>query len=172
MKPGEIVWAVGNPLGRTGAVAMGSIHAVGPMRMGSRRDWIQADVRLAPGNSGGVLANADGEVIGINTMVFGGLGLAIPSNEARSFVGGEFESVRLGVEMIPINEGLLVVGIEGGSLAERSGMLVGDIILYSADELRSSLFRLGTAGSAELPIVRAGKRAALTVVAARGARAA
>jgi len=172
VKPGEIVWAVGNPLGRTGAVAMGSIHAVGPMRMGSRRDWIQADVRLAPGNSGGILANADGEVIGINTMVFGGLGLAIPSNEARSFADGEIGSVRLGVEMIPVAEGLVVVGMQEGSLAEGSGLLIGDIIRYSADELRSWLFRLATAGAAELPIIRAGRATALNVVAGRGARAA
>lgn len=172
MKPGEIVWAVGNPLGRTGAVAMGSIHAIGPLNMGSRRDWIQADVRLAPGNSGGILANSDGEVIGINTMVFGGLGLAIPSNEARAFAGGEMESVRLGVEMIPIDEGLLVVGIQTGSVAERSGLLVGDIIRYSTDGLRSWLFRLATVGSGELSIVRAGKAAALAVTAGRGARAA
>jgi serine protease Do len=172
VKPGEIVWAIGNPLGRTGAVAMGSIHAIGPLRLGSRRDWIQASVRLAPGNSGGVLANADGEVIGINTMVFGGLGLAIPSNEARAFVGGEFESVRLGVEMIPIAEGLLVVGIQAGSVAERSGVFVGDIIPYSADELRSWLFRLATVGAGELSIIRAGKSAALRVTAERGARAA
>jgi serine protease Do len=129
VRPGEIVWAVGNPLGRTGAVAMGSIHAVGPLRTGSRRDWIQADVRLAPGNSGGILANCDGEVIGINTMVLGGLGLAIPSNEAQAFAVGE-------------------------------------------DELRSWLFRLATAGSGELAIVRAGKPTTLRVVAGRGARAA
>jgi len=172
VKPGEIVWAVGNPLGRSGAVAMGSIHAVGPMTVGSRRDWIQADVRLAPGNSGGALANANGEVIGINTMVFGGLGLAIPSNEARAFAGGEFESVRLGVEMIPVAEGLVVVGIQEASLAGRSGLLVGDIIRYSADELRSWLFRLTTGGAGELPIIRAGRHAALTVTAGRGARAA
>jgi serine protease Do len=91
VKPGQIVLAVGNPLGKAGAVSMGMIHAVGPLDFGPRRSWIQADVHLAPGNSGGLLANAEGHVIGINTMIFQGLGLAIPSNEAQSFVRGGIE---------------------------------------------------------------------------------
>jgi serine protease Do len=83
VRPGQFVLAMGNPLGLTGAVAAGVIHTVAPI---GRRNWIQADVRLAPGNSGGMLADAHGHVIGITTMIWNGLALAIPSNEVGAFV--------------------------------------------------------------------------------------
>lgn len=56
------------------------------MRGVGNQNWVQASIRLAPGNSGGALANSEGEVIGINTMVAGELGLAVPSNEVVPFV--------------------------------------------------------------------------------------
>ena len=86
LRPGELAIAIGNPLGFVGALATGVIHAVGPLRGLGRQDWVQADVRLAPGNSGGPLANAHGRVVGINTMVAGSLALAIPSNAVRDFL--------------------------------------------------------------------------------------
>ena len=84
---GQLVLALGNPLGLTGAVTAGVIHTVGPV---GRREWIQADVRLAPGNSGGMLADVSGRVIGITTMIWNGLGLAVPSNEVNAFVRGVY----------------------------------------------------------------------------------
>ncbi|MGB7438178.1 MAG: trypsin-like peptidase domain-containing protein, partial [Candidatus Acidiferrum sp.] len=78
VRPGEVVIAVGNPLGFLGAMTMGVVHAVGPLRGLGDRSWVQADVRLAPGNSGGPLADVHGRVIGINTMVAGRTALAIP----------------------------------------------------------------------------------------------
>jgi serine protease Do len=86
LRPGQFVLALGNPLGMTGAISTGIVHAIGPVDAGPRRLWVQADVRLAPGNSGGMLANAAGEVIGINTMIYRGLALAAPSNEVEAFV--------------------------------------------------------------------------------------
>jgi serine protease Do len=87
LRPGQLVLALGNPLGLTGAVAAGVIHAVGPVEsIPPRRNWIQADVRLAPGNSGGMLADATGRVIGINTMIYRGLALAVPSSEVEALV--------------------------------------------------------------------------------------
>lgn len=80
LRPGQLVIAVGNPLGITGAATAGVIHAVGP-------SWIEADVRLAPGNSGGILADAAGRVIGIPAMIVNGLALAVPSNDAATIVG-------------------------------------------------------------------------------------
>src|ERR1700682_3283279 len=80
VRPGEIAIAIGNPLGFVGALTTGVIHGVGPLRRLGSQSWIQADIRLAPGNSGGPLADARGRVIGINTMVAGTLALAIPSN--------------------------------------------------------------------------------------------
>lgn len=86
VRPGEIVVAVGNPLGFTGAVSSGVVYGVGPIAGLGRNNWVQADVRLAPGNSGGPLADARGEVIGVNTMIANGLALAIPSNVVREFL--------------------------------------------------------------------------------------
>ncbi len=88
LRVGELVLAVGNPWGLVGAVAAGIVHAVGPMCAPNGPSWIQADVRLAPGNSGGPLADARGRVIGINSMIAGGLALAIPSNEVERFLRG------------------------------------------------------------------------------------
>jgi serine protease Do len=80
LRSGQIVLAIGHPLGIAGAVAVGVIHAAEGQR------WIQADIRLAPGNSGGILADSAGRVIGINTMIFNGLGFAIPSREVNEFL--------------------------------------------------------------------------------------
>jgi serine protease Do len=85
LRVGELVIAVGNPLGLAGAVTAGVIHAIGP-RHSAGPSFIQADLRLAPGNSGGPLANAYGRVIGINAMVAGGLALAVPSSLAARFL--------------------------------------------------------------------------------------
>lgn len=83
---GEIVLAAGSPFGVRGAVTVGVFHAVRSVpRLGKQR-WLQADLELAPGNSGGPLADANGCVIGINSMIAMGLGLAIPSHEIEQFL--------------------------------------------------------------------------------------
>jgi serine protease Do len=171
-RPGQLVFAVGNPMGQTGAVTMGMIHAVGPLGPRTGRRWIQADVHLAPGNSGGMLATAEGQVIGINTMIFNGLGLAIPSNEAGAFAAGDEDRVRLGVEMIPVAEGLVVVAIERGSLAERAGMVVGDVLRAAPEELLQLLAGAKRAGVIEIPALRGGQPKKLRVHTAQEARAA
>lgn len=89
LRSGEIVLAIGHPFGITGAVTLGTIHAAG-----EHSQWIQADVRLAPGNSGGILADAAGRVIGINTMIFHGIGLAVPSNEVKRFLRADATRAR------------------------------------------------------------------------------
>jgi len=174
LRAGEIAIAVGNPLGVAGAAAWGIIHAVGPLDFGARRSWIQADIRLAPGNSGGALATATGEIIGINTMVYGGLGLAAPSNEVTAFVRGESHHAHLGVELIAAAQELIVVAVEQDSLAHRAGVLLGDVLQCSVDELRRLLAGIQQNGSIEIPIVRGGRARMLRVHAERasGARAA
>jgi serine protease Do len=82
---GALVVALGHPLGLRRTLTAGIVHALGPVSPGGRR-WIHADLRLAPGNSGGPLADTTGHVVGINTMVTGRLALAIPINEVRRFV--------------------------------------------------------------------------------------
>jgi serine protease Do len=85
LRVGEMVLAMGHPLGISGALAMGIVHAV-TARPGRGPRWIFADVRLAPGNSGGPLADARGRIIGINSMIVNGMGLAIPTNVIERFL--------------------------------------------------------------------------------------
>jgi len=80
---GSLVVAVGHPLG--GAVTAGIVHAVGPV-VPRGRTWIQADLQLAPGNSGGPLADVAGDVVGLNAMIAGGLALAVPVARVAAFV--------------------------------------------------------------------------------------
>lgn len=103
LRPGELVMAVGNPLGFIGALTTGVVHAHGPLRGFGRRNWVQAAVRLAPGNSGGPLADAQGRLIGINTMVVsGGFALAVPSNTVADFVSRGDSGLLLGVTVRPV----------------------------------------------------------------------
>jgi serine protease Do len=85
LRIGALVVAVGHPFGVRGALTTGIVHAMGPVRPGGRR-WIQGDLRLAPGNSGGPLADARGRVVGVNAMMAGTLALAIPVGDVTRFV--------------------------------------------------------------------------------------
>ena len=95
LRVGELVVAVGNPLGFMGAVTTGVVHAIGRRAGLGPTKWIHADVQLAPGNSGGPLADARGNVIGVNTMVAGGLGLAVPSNTVSRMISGDLQQAPL-----------------------------------------------------------------------------
>jgi serine protease Do len=86
LRVGALVVALGHPLGLRRTLTAGVVHALAPSPSGGRR-WIHADLRLAPGNSGGPLADTAGRVVGINTMIVGDLALAIPINDVRRFVG-------------------------------------------------------------------------------------
>jgi serine protease Do len=89
LRPGDLVLAVGHPFGLTGALAVGVVH--GRSVATSRgAHWLRADVRLAPGNSGGPLADARGRVVGLNTMIVGGLGYAVPSSVVVQCLRGEW----------------------------------------------------------------------------------
>lgn len=132
LRVGELVFAIGNPGGRVGATTAGIVHTIE-----SKNAWIQADIRLAPGNSGGLLANAKGEVIGINTMIMNGKGLAIPSKTVEQFLknrgnvpylGVELQFVRVILDRRPAY-GLLVTAIESNSSAQNAGLLPGDILI-------------------------------------------
>jgi serine protease Do len=156
VRPGEIAIAIGNPMGFVGALTTGVIHAVGPVRPLGSQAWVQADVRLAPGNSGGPLADARGRVIGINTMVAGRLALAVPSNAVSNFLAGDPIDAWLGVGVAPVRVprpgtrsrsfGLVLLEVEPGSPAANASLLPGDILLgtdeksfASLDDLASSL---------------------------------
>ena len=149
LRPGELAIAIGNPLGFVGALATGVIHGVGPLRGLGPHTWVQAEVRLAPGNSGGPLADAQGRVVGINTMVAGRLALAIPSNAVRDFLSASPNDVRLGVTLHPAlipgstNRskafGLVVLEVEPDSPAAQASLLPGDVLLGAEEKRFSSL---------------------------------
>ena len=84
VRVGALVAALGHPLGLRRTLTTGVVHAFPAAGPGGRR-FIHADVRLAPGNSGGPLADMAGRIVGINTMIAGGLALAIPVDDARRF---------------------------------------------------------------------------------------
>jgi serine protease Do len=152
---GQLVVAVGNPLGLAGSVTAGVVSALGrslPTRSGRAgrviEDVIQTDAALNPGNSGGALATASGEVVGINTAVAGvGLGLAVPVNAttrriiAALLSEGRVRRGYLGVVGTPApvpasvaqryrrRTGLRLVEVVAGSPAERAGLRAGDLVL-------------------------------------------
>ncbi len=152
LRPGELAIAIGNPLGFVGALTTGVIHAIGPLRALGSQTWVQATVRLAPGNSGGPLADAGGHVIGVNTMVAGRLALAIPSNAVRDFLasGGR---AWLGVSVYPVRLprangrafGLVLLEVEPGSPAAQASLMTGDILLGTEEKSFQSIDDLARA---------------------------
>ena len=158
VRPGELAIAIGNPLGFVGALTTGVIHAVGPLRGLGSQSWVQADVRLAPGNSGGPLADARGRVIGINTMVAGRLALAIPSNVVRDFLSAGPSDAWLGVTVHPVRiprsncrwrqRAHLWLGAPRSgarSPASSASLLPGDILLGTEQKAFTSLGDLSQA---------------------------
>ena len=152
VRVGEIVFAIGSPLGFLGSsVTMGVVSAVGRTISGGGvvlEDLIQTDAAINPGNSGGPLINAEGEAIGVTTAIIPytqGIGFAIPINTVKRFL----EMIRMygrpviawiGVYVAPItrelarvyglptDRGVIVVSVIPNSPAHRLGLRVGDII--------------------------------------------
>ena len=77
--------ALGHPLGIAYAAALGVVHRA-PSNATGPAGWLHADIGLAPGNSGGPLADASARVVGVNAMIVGGLGIAVPSHVVETFV--------------------------------------------------------------------------------------
>jgi len=153
---GQLVVAVGNPLGLAGTVTAGVVSALGrSMPAGERgliEDVIQTDAALNPGNSGGALADARARVVGINTAVAGiGVGLAVPVNATtRRIVSalmrdGRVRRAYLGVVVVPAPvapawrprlggraTGLRVSSVVSQGPADRAGLRPGDLLLTAA----------------------------------------
>lgn len=147
IRTGEFVVAVGNPFGFVGAVTTGTVRGVAPVRGLGDAPYIQCALRLAPGNSGGPLANADGEIIGVNSMVVGNVGLAIPVGTVRHFLTRAQSEALLGVvgRKVPLSingvphAGLVLLEIRRGSSADRAALLPGDIIIGVNDQPFASM---------------------------------
>jgi S1-C subfamily serine protease len=153
---GQLVVAVGNPLGLAGSVTAGVVSALGrslPARGSVIEDVIQTDAALNPGNSGGALADADARVVGINTAVAGvGLGLAVPINDTTRRIisalmrDGRVRRAYLGLAMMPgpvpanwrerlgRTTGLLVAQVVSGGPADRAGLRAGDLLLTAGGQ--------------------------------------
>ncbi len=175
LRVGELVYAIGHPWGSVGAVSAGIVGGVGELRgpgRGSSTRYVRSDVALAPGNSGGPLLNARGEVVAINAMIFGLMALSIPSNAAEAWVAGE-RRPRLGIGVLPVElpaflrreagtTGLVIAGVETGGVADRAGLLVGDVLLAIAGkplgEAKTLLETVAHAGDVvSLRVMRGGK---------------
>jgi serine protease Do len=82
LRAGELVVAVGHPWGELNALSIGVVNSA----MRGAQSMLMADLRLAPGNSGGPLADAEGQLVGINTMIVNGFALAVPTNAVTQFL--------------------------------------------------------------------------------------
>jgi Do/DeqQ family serine protease len=155
VKVGDVVLAVGNPLGIGQTVTAGIISAKNRftgISDGSFEDFLQTDAAINRGNSGGALVNTAGELVGINSQILSpsggniGIGFAIPSNMAKDVMdqlikSGEVRRGRLGVTIQGLNEelarelnskhtrGVVIADLERGGPADRAGLRRGDILL-------------------------------------------
>lgn len=154
LKVGEMVLAIGNPLGILGSptVTFGIISALKRTIYAGENiyeDLIQTDAAINPGNSGGPLVNMEGEIVGITSAIIAnvqGIGFAIPINTLKVLLGslqkyGKIVKPSLGINGVtitnvlaryyglPVNQGIWVLEIQRGSAAERAGLRKGDIIL-------------------------------------------
>jgi serine protease Do len=155
MRVGDVVLAVGNPLGVGQTVTMGIVSAKGRatgLGDGSYEDFLQTDAPINQGNSGGALVNTAGELVGINSQILSpsggniGIGFAVPSNMAKNVMdqlvsNGRVHRGRLGVTIqgmtgdlaaglgLDKTTGALVSDVTPGGAAARAGLKRGDVIL-------------------------------------------
>jgi serine protease Do len=182
LRPGHLVVAHGHPLGINHSLSLGVVHTVG------KASWqgdgivgpsvIHTDIRLAPGNSGGPLADVHGRVLGVNAMIAGGLGVAVSVDEVRHLLlaGAPRPSLGATLQAVAVRmggtvgAGLLVLETTRHGAADRSGILPGDVLLghagrpfRGADDLLLLLHDAGAGATLRLDIGRAGRRLTTTV---------
>lgn len=197
LRVGQLVIAIGNPFGFNCTVTSGVVSALGrSLRTGSGRlidDVIQTDAALNPGNSGGPLVNSKGEIIGVNSAVVlpaQGICFAIPSSIAkfvaaalihdgrirRSWIGIGGQNVALRPEVVkdqklPVEQGVLAVGIDRYSPADKAGLVPGDVIIgmdehpvKSIDDLHKLLTEEYINRKARLTVLRRLDKLSLDIV--------
>ncbi|MBV9957326.1 MAG: Do family serine endopeptidase, partial [Acidobacteria bacterium] len=159
VRVGDVVLAIGNPLGIGQTVTSGIISAKGRatgLSDGSFEDFLQTDAPINKGNSGGALVNTNGDLIGINSQILSpsggsiGIGFAIPVNMARSVMeqllkGGKVHRGQLGVVVQAVTsdlaaslgmseaKGVIVSSVQQGSGADKAGLRQGDVIIALND---------------------------------------
>jgi serine protease Do len=197
LRVGEWVMAVGNPFALTSTVTQGIVSALG------RRDdknptqyqnYIQTDAAINPGNSGGALVNLDGELIGINTMIyttsggFMGIGMAIPINMAKRVMEdiiyhGKVTRGWLGVQIQDVNDamrsalglgvrkGVLISDVFKGQPADKAGIKRGDVVLSidgkpveTSNDLKNTVAVIEPGKKVLVVVFRGGRETTVTVV--------
>ncbi len=185
---GQLVVAMGHPLGVAHALTAGIIS--GLPEPDDSRDLLRADIVLNPGNSGGPLADAQGRILGINTMVVGpGVALAVPAHVVMAFLayvdgrvghlGIEITPVRLPRNYrerfrLPVPAGLLVTGTAPGGPAHQAGVLLGDVIVEAGGRwvsaphrLRNELALTPPGHDIRLSVIRGGERSEVSLTPSR-----
>lgn len=192
---GDVVLAIGNPFGVGQTVTMGIVSATGRNELGINtfENFIQTDAAINPGNSGGALANAYGQLIGINTAIFSrsggseGVGFAIPVSIAKNVMEQIIEHGRtirgwLGIEAQDLTPelaesfgaknlaGVVVAGVLRGGPADRHGVKAGDVITHvnnqpvsNATQLVNSIAKIKPGTEAKLRGLRNSKELDLGV---------
>jgi len=176
VRVGDVVLAIGNPLGIGQTVTMGIISAKGRqtgLSSGAFEDFLQTDAPINQGNSGGALVSTNSKLVGINSQILSpsggsiGIGFAIPSNMARTVMDtlvrtGKVRRGQLGITVQKVNSevveklklrdqrGILVAQVQPGSAADRAGIGPGDIITaFNGTEVNEpNVFRNLVAGTA------------------------
>jgi len=197
LRVGQLAIAIGNPYGFQYTVTAGVVSALGrSLRSYSGRmidDVIQTDASLNPGNSGGPLVSSDGKVIGVNTAtIMGAQGLcfAIGINTAkfvasrllqdgrirRAYIGVEAQTVPLHRRIVrfydlPRETGVMVIGVEPGSPAQKAGLREGDVIIAlggqpvaGVDDLHRLLSEAQMRSRSSVTIIRRTERLEFTIV--------
>lgn len=154
VRPGQLVFAAGNPWGMRGTITAGIVASTGKATIENGvplEEAVRANVRLAPGNSGGPLADAAGRVIGINAMIAGGMAIAVPTHIVTGFLAGELPGrgfLGISGRAIPLppavaasygaedGAGVIVTEVIDESPAAKAGLLPGDVIVR-LDGIRS-----------------------------------
>jgi serine protease Do/serine protease DegQ len=186
---GDFVVAIGNPFGMGQTVTSGIVSAVGRsgLSIEGYEEFIQTDASINPGNSGGALVNLRGELVGINSAIFGpganiGIGFAVPVNMARAVMDqilrfGEVRRGRLGVAMqdvtpavakelgLAVTEGAMVQNVEPGSTAEEAGLRPRDVVtatngrpVRSSGELRNRIGLTPVGEEVDMTVLRDGRQ--------------
>ncbi|MBI3550995.1 MAG: trypsin-like peptidase domain-containing protein [Elusimicrobia bacterium] len=183
--PGQLVIAIGNPLGFQATVTAGVVSALGrSLRSSTGRlvdNVIQTDAALNPGNSGGPLVDSRGRVVGVNTAIIlpaQGICFAIPINTAKVVAGelikhGKLKRGYLGIAgQDAAGRGLRVLGVEEGGPAQRAGVIEGDLVIAFAgktlsgiDDLHAILTEGLIGARSSITVLRDGEKLALDIVA-------
>ncbi|MDR0304641.1 MAG: Do family serine endopeptidase [Chitinispirillales bacterium] len=193
LRPGDWVMAIGNPFNLSSTVTTGIVSALGRYTETQQyQNFIQTDAAINPGNSGGALVNIEGELIGINTMIYTrsggymGIGFAIPISMAKDIMEqliytGEVKRGWLGVSIGNIDQsmndalglkekGVLINEVFDNEPAQKAGIESGDVVVSldgkktpNANELRNIVATLSSGKKYPIEIIRNGKKITLMV---------